>query len=241
MGGQPRPAAAEGLQRRRSSTSSTSSRRTGPTTRSSATCRMGNGDAEAVQPRRDGHAQPPQDRPRVHPVRQRLRQRDQQRRRPRLVNPVPGQRLPRALLRRLLADLSRRRRLRHVDLQRRRPLGRRAQEGAIGPRLGRVLRRQARDLRPEAEGLVRALGGPGQGDAPVQVHRRHHGRQPQAADQPRGALLAAAPERPVPRRCLHPRIRGIQPAGQGARPDDHEPPLRPHRGDRPEVSDARAP
>ena len=85
---------------------------------------------EAVQPGRDGHAQPPQDRPRVHPVRQRLRQRDQQRRRARLVDPVPGQRLPRALLRRLLADLSRRRRLRHVDLERRRPLGRRAQEGA---------------------------------------------------------------------------------------------------------------
>ena len=43
-------------------------------------------------------------------------------------------------------DLPRRRRLRHVDLQRRRTLGRRAQEGAVGPRLGRVLRRQARDL-----------------------------------------------------------------------------------------------
>ncbi len=34
------------------------------------------------------------------------------------------------------------------------------EERAIGPRLGRVLRRQARDLRPQAEGLVRALGGP---------------------------------------------------------------------------------
>ena len=33
-------------------------------------------------------------------------------------------------------------------------------KGAIGPRLGRVLRRQARDLRPQAQGLVRALGGP---------------------------------------------------------------------------------
>ena len=55
-------------------------------------------------------------------------------------------------------------------------------KGKIGPRLGRVLRRQARDrIDPKPEGLVRGLGGPGQGDAPVQVHRRHRRRQPQAA------------------------------------------------------------
>ena len=85
-------------------------------------------------------------------------------------------------------------------------------KGQVDPRLGRVLRRQARHLRPQAEGLVRGLGRPDKRDAPVQVHRRHERRQPQAANQPRGALLAAAPERPVPRGRLHPRIRGIQPA-----------------------------
>ena len=155
---------------------------------------------------------------------------------------VPGQRLPRALLRRLLADVSGRRRLRHVDLQRRRPLGRRAQEEASPLRVwGEFCDDKLADLRPEAEGLVRAVGGSGQGDAPLQVHRRYQRRQPQAADQSRGALLAPAPERPVPRRRVHPRIRGVQPQGHRPRPDDHEPPLRPQRGDRPASIRPRAP
>ena len=74
---------------------------------------------QALLARRDGHAQPPQDRPRVHPLRQRLRQRDQLRRRPRLVDPGDGQRVPRTLLRRLLADLPVRGGRPDVHLQRR--------------------------------------------------------------------------------------------------------------------------
>ena len=49
-----------------------------------------------------------------------------------------------------------------------------------------------------------------------------------------------APERPVPRRRIHSRIRSVQPRRHGTRPDDHEPAVRPHRGDRPQISRPRA-
>ena len=61
--------------------------------------------------------------------------------------------------------------------------------------------------RARAEGLVRGLGGP-------RSRGRTNSSSPPSTDvasleplhQPRGLLLAAAPERPVPRRRLHPRV-----------------------------------
>ena len=195
---------------------------------------------QALQPGRDGHAQPPQDRPRVHPVRQRLRQRDQQRRRPRLVDPVPGQRLPRALLRRLLADLPRRRRRRHGDLRPAArsgtPRSRRARRSASGASSATT---SSPRIEPEPKDWFEVWEDRSQGDAPVQVHRRHRRRQPQAAtstaryhywpllqsDQYRADVFIREYEE-------------FSRRGRGPRPDDHEPPLRPRRGDQPQVPDA---
>ena len=126
---------------------------------------------------------------------------------------------------------------------RRRALGRGAQEGQTGPRLGRVLRRQAHQGRPQAEGLVRGLGRPQvKGTQQVQVHRRHatspassryinpevHYWPLLQSDQFRADIFIKEYER-------------VQPDGQGPRPDDPQPPVRPRRGDQPEVSHARAP
>ena len=123
----PGPCPRGSASRASSSTWSTSSRRTGPTTRSSATSAAGNGDPRPVHLRREGDAQPAQDGPRVRPPRQHLLQRHPQRRRPPVVDDGLRHRLPREVLRRLAAELSRR----HGPGRDRRP-GLRAERASSG-------------------------------------------------------------------------------------------------------------
>ena len=80
--------------RRCSSTCSTSSRRTAPTTRCSATSKQGEGDPELVHLRPRGHAQPAQAGRRVRAARQFLLQRRAQRRRPSMGDRGLRDRLP---------------------------------------------------------------------------------------------------------------------------------------------------
>ena len=105
--------------------------------------------------------------------------RHQQRRRPRLVHAGDRQRLPRTLLRRLLADLPRRRRRRRW----RSPTPARSgtpplKKGKIAPRLGRVLRRRAGPVRARSRRTGSRSGRTAsRGTQQVQVHGRHDRRR----------------------------------------------------------------